>query len=151
MVKSGRAGAQMVEPAGRPLRGGAEFRISLHPERDCVRVVPVGELDVATAPEVGARLRELREVGFVRIVLDLRELDFLGSAGLRLLVQEHELARRDGHEFTLIAGTPATQRAIELCGLLEHLPLVEPQRPSPRVTARRGRAGSRSASARRDP
>ena len=141
----------MVRTPGRSLRSGAEFRITLYPERDCVRVAPVGELDVATAPEVEVRLRDLREAGFVRIVLDLRELEFLGSAGLQLLVQEHELARRDGHEFALIAGAPAVQRAIELCGLLDHLPLVEAERPSPGVRARRGRAGSRSASTRPDP
>ena len=138
----------MVRTADRSLRSGAAFRIALHPERDCVRVVPVGELDVATTPELEARLRELREVGFVRVVLDLRELEFLGSAGLRLLVQEHALARRDGHEFVLVAGPAVVQRAVELCGLLGHLPFVEPQQPSPGVRARRGRAGSRSASAR---
>ena len=117
----------MVSTADRSLRSGAAFRIALHPERDCVRVVPVGELDVTTTPELEARLRELREVGFARIVLDLRELVFLASAGLRLLVHEHDVARRDGHEFVLIAGPPVVQRAVALCGLLDHLPFVEPR------------------------
>ena len=116
----------MVRTADRSSRSGASFGIVLHPERDCVRVVPAGELDVDTVRQLEARLRELREVGFVRIVLDLRKLAFLGSAGLRLLVQEHELARRDGHELALVAGPPAVQRAAELCGLLDHLPFVEP-------------------------
>lgn len=110
----------MVRTAARSHRS-ARFRVDLYPERDCVRVVPVGELDVATADELATKLRELREVGFHRIVLDLRELEFLGSAGLQLLVMESGLARRDGHEFTLIAGPPAVQRVIEVCGLLDHL------------------------------
>ncbi|MDP1849477.1 MAG: STAS domain-containing protein [Solirubrobacteraceae bacterium] len=137
----------MVRTADRSPRSGAAFRVALHPERDCVRVVAAGDLDVATSPALEARLRELREAGFGRIVLDLRELHFLGSAGLRLLVQEHELARRDGHEFALVAGPPAIQRAVQLCGLLDHLPFVAPHRPSPIVRARRDHAGSRSASA----
>lgn len=110
----------MVRTAARSPRS-ARFRVDLYPERDCVRVVPVGELDVATADELATKLHELREVGFHRIVLDLRELEFLGSAGLQLLVVEDRLARRDGHEFTLIAGPPAVQRVIEVCGLLDHL------------------------------
>lgn len=110
----------MVKTAARSPRS-AGFRVDLYPERDCVRVVPVGELDVATADELATKLYELREVGFQRIVLDLRELEFLGSAGLQLLVVEDGLARRDGHELTLIAGPPAVQRVIEMCGLLDHL------------------------------
>lgn len=111
----------MVSTAARSPRSRAGFRVDLHPERDCVRVVPVGELDVATAGELEATLRELRDAGFDRIVLDLRELEFLGSAGLQLIVLQDEFARRDGHEFTLIAGPPAVQRVIEVCGLLDHL------------------------------
>lgn len=111
----------MVKTAARSPRSSASFRVDLYPERDCVRVVPVGELDVATADELATKLSELREVGFERIVIDLRGLEFLGSAGLRLLVMEDDLARHDGHELTLIAGPPAVQRVIEVCGLLEHL------------------------------
>lgn len=111
----------MAKTAVRSTRSSAGFRVDLYPERDCVRVAPVGELDVATADELAMKLSELREVGFERIVIDLRELEFLGSAGLRLLVMEDDLARRGGHELTLIAGPPAVQRVIEVCGLIEHL------------------------------
>lgn len=86
-----------------------------------MRVVPVGELDVATADELAGKLSELREVGFERIVIDLRELEFLGSAGLRLLVTEDDVARHEGHELRLIAGSAAIQRVIEVCGLLRRL------------------------------
>jgi anti-anti-sigma factor len=102
-------------------QSGIPFGLAIHPERDCVRVAPTGELDIATAGDLDAKLRELHDAGFVRIVLDLRELEFIGSAGVRLLVVHNDLARRDGREFTLIAGPPAVQRVIELCGLLEQL------------------------------
>jgi anti-anti-sigma factor len=111
----------MVRTGERAHEDTARFCIDLHPERDRVRVVPVGELDVATVGALEARLHELREAGVARIVLDLRELAFVSSAGLRLLVVEHERARRDGRDFMLIAGSPAIQRVIEICGLVEHL------------------------------
>ena len=114
----------MVKSADWPPRVGVPFQVDVHPERDRVRVVPVGELDVATAPKLEAALRELREAGFARIVLDLGRLEFLGSAGLRILLVEDDLARRGDHEFTLVAGPPAIQRVVEMCGLHEQLRFV---------------------------
>ena len=76
----------MDKTADRSLQSGTPFRVDVHPERDSVRVVPVGELDTATADELQTKLCELREAGFDRVVLDLRELEFLDSTGLRLLV-----------------------------------------------------------------
>lgn len=103
----------------------APFHIDVHPERDVVRVVPVGELDLATAPELEAQLHELGRSGFERLVLDLRRLRFVDSAGIRVIVTAHRHAGAGGGEFSLIGGPPAVQRALELCGLLEHLH-VEP-------------------------
>jgi anti-sigma B factor antagonist len=103
----------------------APFRVDVHPERDIVRVVPVGELDLATAPELEAELHELRRSGFERVALDLRELHFVDSTGIRVIVTEHQFATANGREFSLIGGRPAVRRALELCGLLEHLH-VEP-------------------------
>ena len=130
----------MVKTANRSIRSGAAFRVALYPERDCVRVAPVGELDVDTADELEATLQELREAGFGRIVIDLRELEFLGSAGLRLLVVENHLARGDEHELAVIAGPPAVQRVIELCGLVEQLHFVEATPSARSIRARRARA-----------
>ena len=103
----------------------APFHIDVHPERDVVRVVPVGELDLATAPELEAQLHELGRSGFERLVLDLRRLRFVDSAGVRVIVGADQHAGASGREFSIIGGSPAVQRALELCGLLEHL-RVEP-------------------------
>ncbi len=65
----------MVEHAERPPRVGVPFQVDVHPERDRVRVVPVGELDVATTAQLEAEPHELREAGFARIVLDLSQLE----------------------------------------------------------------------------
>lgn len=121
-------------------RSEAPFRVHLYPERDCIRVLPVGALDVATVGELEETLHELHEAGFARIVVDLRDLEFLGSAGLRLLVTERDLARRDGHEFTLIDGPPAVQRVLELCGLRDQLDFVAGTAGRRSLRARRARA-----------
>jgi anti-anti-sigma factor len=59
------------------------------PERELVRVRPVGELDMATVPVLEAQIRELRGAGFRSVVLDLRKLEFMDATGLSLI-----LARR---------------------------------------------------------
>jgi anti-sigma B factor antagonist len=97
------------------------FRCDVAPERDAVRVVPCGELDIATTPQLERQLRELHEAGFRRIVLDLRGLRFMDSTGLRLIMGQDALARADGHAFTLVAGPPAVQRIFELACVLDRL------------------------------
>ena len=112
-------------PADRLQQEYGPFRVDVHPERDVVRVVPVGELDIATAPQLEAELHELRRSGFDHVVLDLRELHFVDSTGIRVIVTEHQYAATNDREFSLIDGRPAVQRALELCGLLERM-RVEP-------------------------
>ena len=99
---------EVTVPAGadppRPHR--APFRVDVHPERDVVRVVPVGELDLATAGLLERQLHELRDAGFDHVVLDMRELTFIDSSGIRVVVAEHRFADTSDHEFSLISGPP---------------------------------------------
>ena len=103
---------------GVPRQAAPPFRVDVHPERDVVRVVPVVELDLATAELLEQQLHELRSAGFDRVVLDLRELTFIDSSGIRVVVAEHQFADDAEHAFSLISGPPAVQRALEVCGLL---------------------------------
>jgi anti-sigma B factor antagonist len=102
------------------------FRCDVEPERGSVRVVPHGELDMATCPELERHLRELRESGFDRVVLDLRRLTFMDSTGLRAILSEDATARVEGRTFTLIAGPPAVQRTFEVACVAERLPFSTP-------------------------
>ena len=62
------------------------FRVAVLPNRDEVRVCPIGELDLATVPLVDSELAELWSRGFARLVLDLRDVCFLDSTGIRMLL-----------------------------------------------------------------
>jgi anti-sigma B factor antagonist len=100
------------------------FRCDVEAERGRVRVTPHGELDLATVPDVERRLRELRESGFDHIVFDLRELAFMDSTGLRLLMREDALAKADGGTFAVIPGAPAVQRIFEVACMSDLLAWV---------------------------
>ena len=61
-------------------------------------------------------------------MLDLRNLSFIDSTGLHLLVALHQRAQRDAFELMLIAPPAPLDRAIRLCGLDEALPFVSAER-----------------------
>lgn len=92
------------------------FSISVVPHRNVVAAVPVGELDLATVDEVATTISELRAVGFTEIVLDLRQVDFIDSTGLRLLLQLRADAARDGHRITLVSPDPVVGRIFDITG-----------------------------------
>lgn len=115
------------------------LRVDVHPQRDVVRVATAGELDLANSAALQAQLSELRDAGFQRVVLDLRELTFMDSAGVRLIFDEDRLAREAGQRFSLIKGIAAVQRVLDLCGLCDRLDFREAA--SPPVSSRSASSG----------
>lgn len=100
--------------------------MEVEPDREVVRVCPIGDVDLSTVDEVRAQVEDLTAAGFKRVVLDLRQTTFLDSTGLRLVLDAHSASADDGTEFAVIAGPPEVQRAFELAGLDSRLPFVEP-------------------------
>ena len=86
---------------------------------------PSGELDIATAASLEAALLDGRKPGD-RVVLDMAELEFIDSTGLRVVVHGAEAARRDGWELRLRPGPRPVQRVFEIAGLLGALPFDAP-------------------------
>ncbi|MBW3609535.1 MAG: STAS domain-containing protein [Actinobacteria bacterium] len=96
----------------------------MHPQRDVVRIAPVGELDLATVAKLRAHLDELHAAGFKHVVLDLRQLAFMDCIGVRLILAEDRLARESGGRFSVIKGGRAVQRVLDLCGLTDELEIA---------------------------
>jgi len=101
------------------------FHLETVPERDVVRVSPVGEVDLSTVGAIRDELRQLRQVGFTRLVLDLRATTFLDSTGLHLILEEVDAARAAGARFAIVEGPPEVQRVFELTGLGPQLPFSD--------------------------
>jgi anti-anti-sigma factor len=87
------------------------------PHRDHVRVEPTGELDVHTCPPLRAQLDELWESGWTDIVLDLREVTFMDSTALHVVMDNHRRAARDAARFAIIDGPEAVGRVLTITGL----------------------------------
>jgi len=84
-----------------------------------------GELDLATAAEVQAELERVEQTDAASIVLDLGELTFMDSTGVRLLVSAHARSRADTNRLTLLRGGPAVQRVMQLSGVDVLLPFAD--------------------------
>jgi anti-sigma B factor antagonist len=102
------------------------FRCEISREHDHARVLPVGELDMATTPALKAELDALRTAGVRRLTLDLRSLEFMDSTGLRCILEYDAEARQDGFTLGLIPGPRAVQRVFEVTDTRAYLPFVDP-------------------------
>ena len=93
------------------------FHIQIGRQARHVVLRPVGELDLATAPEVRERVDELRSSGVKHVIVDLGEVTFCDSTGLRILAELDAESRANGFVMELIPATGAVQRLFELTGM----------------------------------
>ena len=102
------------------------FRCETHRADDRALVRPIGELDIATVPEVDRELRRLSEAGDRHLVLDLRDVSFMDSSGLRLILAWRERTGGNGGEFSIIAGNDVVERVFETTRVRDLLTFTEP-------------------------
>ena len=101
---------------------GPSFEIREGADADgVVRLALIGELDIAVADRVEERFRQLlKEGGHVR--LDLSELEFIDSSGVRAIVLGVKHARQSGSELEVDRRiSPTVERMIEIMGIGSHL------------------------------
>ena len=82
-----------------------------------------GELDLSSSAALEEELERVAASGAERIVIDLRELEFMDSTGLSTLVKAHQRAEETGKEFGLVRGPQQVQRLLSLTGVEERLRL----------------------------
>jgi anti-sigma B factor antagonist len=104
-----------------------QFQIDVRRERESARVLPIGELDLATVGRLDRALGELRGDGVRRVVVDLRGLTFMDSTGLSLLLRWGHDADRDGFDLALVHGGRPIRRLFELTGAEGRLTFVDPE------------------------
>jgi anti-sigma B factor antagonist len=84
-----------------------------------------GELDLASYDALDDELRRIEATDASRIVIDLSQLTFLDSAGIRLLVEADARSRSDSNRLRLIPGGDRVQRVLQLTGLDDSLPFIQ--------------------------
>ncbi len=83
-----------------------------------VAVVSVnGRVDSATAPELEARLRALVDAQKTQIVLDLKDVEYMSSAGLRAMVSTLKAVKRVNGDLRVSSPSPRVEEVLRLAGL----------------------------------
>jgi anti-anti-sigma factor len=79
----------------------------------------VGEIDAASATVLTDQLAHAAKTAIPPgpVVLDLRAIEFMGSAGMAMLIATHQLCQDQHVVFRVVAG-PTVTRRLELLGLL---------------------------------
>jgi len=93
-------------------------------DRDRLVLRAAGELDIASAPGLEHSLLHALEGSARSIVLDLRAVDFIDGAGLRVLLWAAGRSREDGDRLRIDCGSPAVRQLIDLSGAGGELPLI---------------------------
>lgn len=84
-----------------------------------------GELDLASAPVLEEQLKRADEAEASVVLVDLRELDFMDSTGLHVVLKAHKRARERGRRFVLVRGSKQIERLLSLTGVDEKLTIVD--------------------------
>ena len=95
------------------------LRCTIRLDAEGAVLCPTGELDIATLPLLDNALRDLRDVGFTTLVVNLRGVTFIDSQGIQLLLRWTTTAAGSGHAFRLVPGPERVQMVFAMTGVLE--------------------------------
>ena len=101
------------------------FDVTSEQRGDTVIVRLSGELDISSAPKVEDELARVEPDRPEVIVLDLRNLAFMDSTGLRLLIAADTRAREQQRRLQIVKGPETVQRVFRITRLEERLELVD--------------------------
>ena len=81
---------------------------------EIARLALRGELDLATAPKLDERLMRIEQDGMSAVLLDLRDLTFVDSTGLRTFLKAQLRAADNGHRFALVGASDQLRKLFEV-------------------------------------
>ena len=97
-----------------------QFSISSRRLDRGILVVLSGDVDLATARVVEAELTRA-EASEDLVVLDLSQVSFMDSTGMRMIVWAHQRLRKSGGSLEIVHLPTQVKRLFELVGILDHL------------------------------
>jgi anti-sigma B factor antagonist len=91
------------------------------------QVVAVGgELGLGAAPELEATVNRLLGSDVTSLIVDLTDVTFIDSSGIRVLVSATNRLRATGGSLEIVCTDPNVLRIFEIVGLDRHLSIRSP-------------------------
>jgi len=92
------------------------FAISVDDGPDEVVLALTGELDIESAGTLEQAVAQVRAADYAEVVLDLRQVEFIDSTGLRVLLSLRNDAKRTAYGLWLVPPAPPVRRIFEITG-----------------------------------
>lgn len=95
------------------------MEVSTKEYKRCAVVEVSGRIDSATAPELAGAFNDLTSDGQYNLVLDMDEVEFISSAGLRVLIDVQKTCQRLNRGRLVLANVPEhIYEAFDLAGFI---------------------------------
>jgi anti-sigma B factor antagonist len=101
------------------------LQVDAREEDGRVSLTLVGELDIATLPQLRDAIQTALAARPRRLVIDLRSLGFLDSSGLREFIVLADRAHEEGFELALVRPVKAVLAIFQITRAEENLPFVD--------------------------
>jgi anti-sigma B factor antagonist len=101
------------------------FRVEVHNDHRAAVVRVSGELDLASSPALEEELEQVGSSDATLVIVDLRELEFMDSTGLSVLIKAQQRAEDIGQRFAVVRGPQQVQRLLSLTGVADKLTLAD--------------------------
>jgi anti-sigma B factor antagonist len=103
----------------------SNFNVETHDGTQAVVIGVTGELDLASSPALEQELERGAAAKAEVVIVDLRNLEFMDSTGLSVLVRAHQRATENGQRFGVVKGPQQVQRLLSLTGVADRLTLAD--------------------------
>ena len=98
------------------------MEISKHVHENTIMVLEIiGEIDAYTAQNLSQTFADVMGDGYSKIVLDVSQVVFISSAGIRAILYAHKDAVQLGCEVRLAGPTDQVYSTLEIAGVFELL------------------------------
>ena len=95
------------------------MEIEVSQYKHCELVKPSGRIDSSTSPQLAKALDDITNAGHYKIILDLADVDFMSSAGLRVLISTQKTCKRYNRGEIVLAAVPKRiHDALDLAGFI---------------------------------
>ena len=103
----------------------SHFRLEVRSQGKATIIAVSGELDLDSSPALQEELDRVSASDADLLIIDLRDLDFMDSTGLSVLVRAHQRAEEQGRQLAMVKGPQQVQRLLSLTGVADRLTVVD--------------------------
>ncbi len=103
---------------------GKQLTVDVRQGQDRTVLTLHGELDLLGAPRLQRAIESDTIDAAESVVLDLDDVHFIDSTGLRVVLAAHERTLERGQRLALTPGSPQVQRLLSVAGMNGHLQTI---------------------------